>query len=295
MTTTAKIIDGKLLAKSVCDQLRADVLQLKEKNVVPHLSIIQVGEREDSNVYVRMKQSAAEKVGIHFSHHNFGATTTETELLAAIDKLNKDNSIHGILVQLPLPEGIDEKVITDAVDSRKDVDGFHSLNIGLLAKRNHEPFFEPCTPKGCIELLKHAGVEIEGNHAVVIGRSNIVGIPVAHLLLTENATVTICHLRSKNLQEMVKSADILITAMGSPEAIKGSWIKPGAVVIDVGINSIPDSTRKSGVRLVGDVEFESASQVASAITPVPGGVGPMTVAMLMHNTVLSAKRFVERS
>ncbi|KAI9093756.1 formate--tetrahydrofolate ligase-domain-containing protein [Phlyctochytrium arcticum] len=292
MTTSAKIIDGKALAESIREKLRAEVSDLKARHAgfIPHLAIVQVGQREDSSVYVRMKQLAAEKAGMKFTHHKLSSDVSESELLDLVDRLNDDFTVHGILVQLPLPDGMDEKVITDAIDSRKDVDGFHSLNIGLLAKRDHEPLFEPCTPKGCIELLKHAGVQLDGKNAVVVGRSNIVGMPVAHLLQAENATVTVCHSRTKNLAEVVGSADILITAIGRPEIIKGAWIKPDAVVIDVGTNPVPDSTKKSGIRWVGDVEFDAASQVASAITPVPGGVGPMTVAMLMHNTVLSAKR-----
>ena len=210
-----------------------------------------------------------------------------------VSDLNEDPSVHGILVQLPLPDGFDEKLVTESIDKRKDVDGFHSSNIGQLAKKDTEPLFLPCTPKGVMELLKSIKCDLKGKKAVVIGRSNIVGMPVAHLLQAEDATVTICHSRTTNIEEIVKTADVLIVAVGRPNMVKGSWLKPGVVVIDVGTNAVPDATKKSGIRWVGDVEFESASQVASHITPVPGGVGPMTVAMLMANTIISAKRFLE--
>ncbi|TPX55787.1 hypothetical protein PhCBS80983_g05028 [Powellomyces hirtus] len=292
MTGQAKIIDGKALADSIRENLRKEVSIMSENNggFVPHLAIIQVGEREDSSVYVRMKQLAAAKAGMKFSHHKLPSTISQSELVSAVNALNDDFTVHGILVQLPLPDGLDEKAVTEAIDYKKDVDGFHSLNIGLLAKRDHEPHFEPCTPKGCLELLKHAGVDLNGKKAVVVGRSNIVGMPVSHMLQAENATVTVCHSRTQNLQEIVGTADVLVAAIGKANLIKGSWLKPGVVVIDVGTNAVPDATKKAGVRWVGDVEFETASLVASAITPVPGGVGPMTVAMLMHNTVLSAQR-----
>ncbi|KAJ3168395.1 tetrahydrofolate synthase [Geranomyces variabilis] len=292
MAGQATIIDGKALAESIREELRKEVAAMSAASAgfVPHLAIIQVGEREDSSVYVRMKELAAAKAGMKFTHHKLASTISQAELVAAVHALNGDFTVHGILVQLPLPEGMDEKAVTEAIDYRKDVDGFHSLNIGLLAKREHEPHFEPCTPKGCLELLKHAGVSLSGKTAVVVGRSNIVGMPVSHMLQSENATVTVCHSRTRNLEEIVRTADVLVAAIGKANLIKGSWLKPGVVVIDVGTNAVPDATKKSGVRWVGDVEFESASLVASAITPVPGGVGPMTVAMLMHNTVLSAKR-----
>ncbi|TPX65722.1 hypothetical protein SpCBS45565_g04915 [Spizellomyces sp. 'palustris'] len=292
MAAGAKIIDGKGLAESIRAKLRDEVTDLSENHggFIPHLAIIQVGDREDSSLYVRQKQQAALKIGMKFTYHKLEATVSQAELLTVVHALNDDYRVHGILVQLPLPDGMDEKVVTEAIDYHKDVDGFHSLNIGLLAKRDHEPLFEPCTPKGCIELLRHAGVDLNGKKAVVVGRSNIVGMPVAHLLQAENATVTVCHSRTQNLEDIVRTADILVTAIGKPQMVKGSWLKPGVVIIDVGTNPIPDSTKKSGIRWVGDVDFESASQIASAITPVPGGVGPMTVTMLMYNTVLSAKR-----
>ncbi|KAJ3020668.1 tetrahydrofolate synthase [Thoreauomyces humboldtii] len=292
MTGQAKIIDGKALAESIRADLHKTVQEMSEVNAgfAPHLAIVQVGEREDSSVYVRMKQQAAAKAGLKFTHRKLPATVSQSELVALVHELNDDFNVHGILVQLPLPDGLDERAVTEAIDYRKDVDGFHSLNIGLLAKREHEPLFEPCTPKGCLLLLKHAGVDLNGKRAVVVGRSNIVGMPVSHMLQSENATVTVCHSRTQNLQEIVGTADVLIAAIGKANLIKGSWLKPGVVVIDVGTNAVPDATKKSGVRWAGDVEYDSASLVASAITPVPGGVGPMTVAMLMFNTVLSAQR-----
>ncbi|KAI8823585.1 formate--tetrahydrofolate ligase-domain-containing protein [Fimicolochytrium jonesii] len=291
----AKLIDGKSLAETIRAKDRETVAEMAANNggFQPHLVVVQVGAREDSSVYVKMKGQAAVKTGIKFTHHNLDATISQSELVALVNSLNEDHTVHGIIVQLPLPAGIDEKAVNEAMDYRKDVDGFHSLNIGLLAKRDHEPMFEPCTPKGCIELLKHAGVQLSGKRAVVVGRSNIVGMPVAHMLQAENATVTVCHSRTQNLEEIVATADVLIAAIGSPNMIKGSWLKPGVVVIDVGTNAVPDATKKAGIRWVGDVDFESASSVASAITPVPGGVGPMTVAMLIHNTVVSAARFLK--
>lgn len=213
---------------------------------------------------------------------------TEAELLGRIQKLNHDPSIHGILVQLPLPDSISEHKITSAVAAEKDVDGFGSFNSGELAKRHGKPYFMPCTPKAVMVLLKESGVELQGKHAVVVGRSDIVGGPVSHLLRNADATVTICHSQTQNLEEIVRQADVLVVAIGKPEHIKGHWLKPGAVVIDVGINYVPDDSKKSGQRLVGDVEFSTAIQTASQITPVPGGVGPMTVAMLLDNVVHAA-------
>ncbi|KAJ3184106.1 tetrahydrofolate synthase [Gaertneriomyces sp. JEL0708] len=292
----AKILDGKALAERIRSDLKTEVERLIHsygETARPGLAIVQVGDREDSSVYVRMKGRAAEGCGIGFSYKKLGDAVTQSELLSVVQELNEDPKIHGILVQLPLPEHIDERAITDAVDPRKDVDGFHSLNIGLLAKRDCEPLFEACTPKGCMELLKESGIDPKGKKAVVIGRSNIVGMPVAHLLNKANATVSLCHSHTANIAEITKTADILITALGKPNFVQGSWLKPGVVVIDVGTNAVPDATKKSGVRWVGDVDYESAKQIASFITPVPGGVGPMTVAMLMWNTVDSSKRFLK--
>ncbi|KAI9332000.1 formate--tetrahydrofolate ligase-domain-containing protein [Zopfochytrium polystomum] len=293
---TADIIDGKAIAESIRTRLAGEIADMAAKydGFRPHLAIVQVGAREDSSLYVRMKQQAAEKAGIKFTLERLSADVGQAQVVGLVQSLNNNPSVHGILVQLPLPEGFDERLVTEAIDPRKDVDGFHSTNIGQLAKRDTEPLFVPCTPKGCVALLQHSGKLLEsGKQAVVIGRSNIVGMPVAHLLNSLDATVTTAHSRTKNLAQVVGTADIVIAAAGKAELVKGAWLKPGAVVIDVGTNAVPDSTKKSGIRWVGDVEYEAARNVASAITPVPGGVGPMTVAMLMENTVLSAKRYLK--
>ncbi|KAJ3075322.1 tetrahydrofolate synthase [Podochytrium sp. JEL0797] len=294
--TQALVLDGKAVAESIRLRLHKEISDLSAAtngHFQPHLVIIQVGAREDSSVYVRMKQNAAQKAGIKFGLKKLTADVSQTELLAIIDSLNSDPSIHGILVQLPLPPGFDEHLVTESIDYRKDVDGFHSVNMGQLAKRDCEPLFIPCTPKGVMELLKVSGVDLAGKTAVVIGRSNIVGSPVATLLTAADATVTVCHSKTRNLEQIVRTADVLVAAVGRAELVKGSWLKPGCVVIDVGTNAVPDATKKAGVRWVGDVAYDEALPVASAITPVPGGVGPMTVAMLLDNTVISAKRFLK--
>ncbi|CAG8533741.1 670_t:CDS:10 [Acaulospora morrowiae] len=291
----AKTIDGKAIAKSIRDQIQEDITDLKRKYAIfkPHLAIIQVGNREDSTIYVKQKEKAAKDAGIEFSIEKKNDSITQQELLKLIRDLNDNPLIHGILVQLPLPGHIDEKRVTEAINPKKDVDGFHANNIGSLTKRNGRPLFLPCTPKGILELLKRTGVEISGKRAVVIGRSDIVGFPIFVLLSRNNATATLCHSKTENLPEI--TADILVVSIGCAEYVKGDWIKPGAVVIDVGTNAIEDLTKKSGIRWVGDVEFSTASKVASYITPVPGGVGPMTVAMLMENTLESAKRYLKDS
>ncbi|KAK0644520.1 formate--tetrahydrofolate ligase-domain-containing protein [Cercophora newfieldiana] len=280
-------IDGTAIAKKIREQLRAEIAEVKQTNprFTPSLKIIQVGDRSDSSTYVRMKLKAAEECGIECELIRFDESATEAELVARVQNLNNDPSVHGILVQLPLPKGVSEYAVTSAVASEKDVDGFGTTNIGELAKRGGHPFFTPCTPKGVMVLLQEAGVELEGKNAVVVGRSDIVGSPVSYLLKNANATVTVCHSKTKDLQNHLKQADVVVAAIGQPGFIKGEWLKKGVVVIDVGTNYIPDATKKSGQRLVGDVDFESASQVASFITPVPGGVGPMTVAMLLQNVV----------
>ncbi|CAG8797163.1 26116_t:CDS:2, partial [Racocetra persica] len=281
------------IRKIICDE----VYQLKRKypSFNPRLAIVQVGNREDSAAYVRQKEQAAKEAGIDFILQKKNESITSEELLRLVHELNYDPSIHGVLVQLPLPEHIDERCIIEAIDPKKDVDGFHAYNIGRLAKRNCDPLFLPCTPKGIIELLNQTEIIISSKRTVVVGRSDIVGFPMFTLLQKRNATVTLCHSMTANLPEIVKSAEILVVAIGKAEFIKGDWISPGAVVIDVGTNAIKDSTKKAGIRWVGDVEFSSASAVASYITPVPGGVGPMTVAMLLQNTVESAKRFLKES
>nr|CAI5852225.1 unnamed protein product [Callosobruchus analis] len=288
-----QIVSGTEIARDVKERLKLEVKELKKNipGLQPKLSIVQVGEREDSNVYIRMKIKAASEIGIQAEHVKLPKTTTETELLEKLGQLNGDSNVHGIIVQMPLDSNykIDPHLITDSVSPEKDVDGLNTINEGKLAVGNLTGFV-PCTPNGILELIKRTGIKIAGAEAVVLGRSKIVGTPIAELLKWEHATVTICHSKTKNLKEQCAKADILVVAIGQPEYVKGDWIKPNAVVIDCGISAIPDPSKKSGQRLVGDVAFEEASQVASYITPVPGGVGPMTVCMLMKNTVQSAQR-----
>jgi len=248
-----------------------------------------VGENPASKVYVRNKQKACAEVGIKSYGYDLPGDASQEEVEALVSKLNADPAVNGILVQLPLPKHLDEEKVLVAIDLTKDVDGFHPVNIGRLAQKGREPVFVPCTPAGCMYLLENAGVQIIGANAVVLGRSNIVGMPVALLLIKANATVTIVHSHTKNLPEIVRAADILIAAIGQPEFVKKDWVKPGAYVIDVGINHKDDPTAKRGYRLVGDVAFDEVSEVAAAITPVPGGVGPMTIAMLLKNTLRAAE------
>lgn len=291
------VLSGTELAKEIRNKLHKDVKTLNEKlpNYVPGLAIVQVGNREDSNVYIKMKIKAASEIGIFVDHVKLPNTITETELINKLNKLNNDSTIHGIIVQMPLDSinKINSHLITDLVSLEKDVDGLNTISEGKVAVGNMTGFL-PCTPNGCIELIKKSGVPIAGAQAVVLGRSKIVGTPVSELLKWHNATVTVCHSKTRNLQEIVSQADILVVAIGQPQMVKGSWIKPGAVVIDCGINSVPDPTKKNGQCLVGDVEYSEVVKVASHITPVPGGVGPMTVAMLMKNTVISAQRAAEK-
>lgn len=289
-------IDGTAIAKDIRTKLHAQIQETQKTNprFKPNLKIIQVGDRQDSSTYVRMKLKAAEEASIDCELVHLPESVTEPELLRQIILFNNDPSIHGILVQLPLPKHLSEHTITSAVLDEKDVDGFGATNIGELAKRGGKPFFVPCTPKGVMALLKETGIDPKGKTAVVLGRSDIVGSPVSYLLKNADATVTVCHSKTANLPEVVKQADILVAAIGKAQFVKGDWLKPGAVVIDVGTNYIPDDTKKSGQRLVGDVDFDSAVEVASHITPVPGGVGPMTVAMLLTNVVESATKYFER-
>ncbi|KAL7158669.1 hypothetical protein ABFS83_02G159800 [Erythranthe nasuta] len=288
---SAKVIDGKSIAKEIREEIAAEISRMKESiGIVPGLAVILVGERKDSATYVRNKKKACESVCIKSYEVHLAEDSTEQEVLEHISSFNNDPSVHGILVQLPLPSHMNEQNVLNAVCTEKDVDGFSPLNIGRLAMRDREPLFVPCTPKGCIELLHRCGVTIKGKRAVVIGRSNIVGMPAALLLQREDATVTIVHSRTKNPEEITREADIVISAVGQPNMVRGSWIKPGAVVIDVGINPVEDAKSPRGYRLVGDVCYEEASKIASAITPVPGGVGPMTIAMLLSNTLAAAKR-----
>ena len=287
---SAQLIDGKAIAATIRGEIAAEVEVMKAKyGKVPGLAAVLVGERKDSQTYVRMKKKACAEVGITSFGHDLPADVSQEELLKVVRDLNANPDVHGILVQLPLPDHIDDEEVLGAIDLEKDVDGFHPINIGRLSMKRRDPLFVPCTPKGCIELLDRSGIEIEGKQAVVLGRSNIVGLPVAMLLLHRNATLTICHSRTKDLPGVVRGADILIAAVGRAEMVRGDWVKPGVAVIDVGINAVDDPTRERGYRLVGDVAFDEVKEVASAITPVPGGVGPMTIAMLLRNTTDSAK------
>ena len=287
---TAQLINGKEIAQKVRDEVKEKVAKrLAEGKSQPGLATVLVGERVDSATYVGMKQKACAELGMTSFHHPLPADISQEDLEKLIKELNADPKVHGILVQLPLPDHLDEERVLQLISIEKDVDGFSPINIGRLAQKGREPLFVPCTPFGCIYLLKEAGVEISGANAVVLGRSNIVGMPAALLLVKENATVTVCHSRTKNIADVVRQADILIAAIGRTEMVKGDWIKPGAAVIDVGMNSKPDATKKRGYRLVGDVDFEAAKEVAGFITPVPGGVGPMTIAMLMRNTLRAAE------
>ena len=277
-----KILDGKLIAGQLRETIAADVRGLKARGVTPGLAVVLVGEDPASRVYVSMKEKACEQAGIFSDEHKLPAETSEAQLLALIDELNRDCRIDGILVQLPLPKHIDESKVLEAISPHKDVDGFHPYNVGRLV--TGKPLFQPCTPYGVMKMLEVAGVDLSGKEVVVVGRSNIVGKPVALMCLAKHATVTLCHSRTRDLAEKVARADVVIAAVGVPEMIKGAWIKPGAVVIDVGVNRVGEK------KLVGDVEFEAARDRASLITPVPGGVGPMTITMLLYNTVEGAKR-----
>ncbi|EFX04398.1 c1 tetrahydrofolate ligase [Grosmannia clavigera kw1407] len=286
-------LDGTAIAKSIREALRTEIAVKQKANPFfqPSLKIIQVADRSDSTTYVRMKLKAAEEAGIKCDLIHLPESTTESEILEEILRLNRDPSVHGILVQLPVPKHVSEYAVTSAVALEKDVDGFGTNNIGELSKRGGRPLFTPCTPKGVMRLLKETGISLRGKHAVVVGRSDIVGNPVAYLLRHADATVTVCHSQTADLASHLKLADVVVAAIGQPQLIQGSWLKPGAVVIDVGTNFIPDATKKSGQRMVGDVDYESAVQVASYITPVPGGVGPMTVAMLMQNVFDAADNY----
>jgi methylenetetrahydrofolate dehydrogenase (NADP+)/methenyltetrahydrofolate cyclohydrolase len=282
----AKIIDGKEVSQHIRKEVADEVLRLKEeRGITPGLAAVLVGDNPASQIYVRNKRKACEEAGIYSDEYRLAEGTTEDELLSLIMKLNEDQRIHGILVQLPLPKQINETKILRAVSPLKDIDGFHPENVGFLVEGN--PRFIPCTPHGIIKLLDYYKIEIQGKEAVVVGRSNIVGKPVSLLLLHRHATVTICHSRTKPLEEVTRRADILVAAMGRAKFITGNMVKEGVAVIDVGINRLDDG------KLVGDVDFESVREKASYITPVPGGVGPMTIAMLLWNTLSSARDFKE--
>ena len=287
---TAQIIDGKLIAQQVREEVARKAAERaaagKQK---PTLATVLVGDRPDSAAYVASKQKACAELGMGSISHHLPADITQEDLEKLIKTLNDDQAVNGILVQLPLPSHLNEERVLQLISIEKDVDGFSPINIGRLAQKGRDPLFVPCTPYGCIYLLEQAGVKIEGANAVVLGRSNIVGMPAALLLIGKNATVTVCHSRTRDLPGVVRQADILIAAIGKTQMVRGDWVKPGAAIIDVGINAIPDATKKSGQRLVGDVCFEEAREVAGFITPVPGGVGPMTIAMLMKNTFRAAE------
>jgi 5,10-methylene-tetrahydrofolate dehydrogenase/methenyl tetrahydrofolate cyclohydrolase len=287
---TAQLIDGKAIAQQVRERVAAEV----EKRTIagkqkPGLATVLVGNRVDSAAYVASKQKACQELGMQSFHNQMPGDATQEQVEELVRRLNADPQVNGILVQLPLPAHLNEERVLSLINTEKDVDGFSPINIGRLAQKGREPLFVPCTPYGCIYLLEQAGVKIEGANAVVLGRSNIVGMPAALMLISKNATVTVCHSRTRDLPGVVRQADILIAAIGKTEMVQGDWIKPGAAVIDVGINSKPDATKKSGYRLVGDVNFDEAKEVAGFITPVPGGVGPMTIAMLMKNTLRAAE------
>ncbi len=287
---TASLIDGKGIAQRLRESLADSVNHwVADGKPRPGLATVLVGDNPASQVYVRTKHKACQQVGIESFGFTLPADASQTEVEALVRELNDDPRVHGILVQLPLPPGLDEERILNSIRLEKDVDGFHPLNIGRLAQKGREPLFVPCTPAGVMYLLEQHGVDFDGAHAVVLGRSNIVGMPVSLLLLRRNATVTMCHSHTRDLPAVVRQADILIAAVGRAEMVRGDWIKPGAVVIDVGVNRVDDPAAKKGYRLVGDVAFDEAVQVASAITPVPGGVGPMTIAMLLKNTLRAAR------
>ncbi|NLO89656.1 MAG: bifunctional methylenetetrahydrofolate dehydrogenase/methenyltetrahydrofolate cyclohydrolase FolD [Clostridia bacterium] len=279
---SAGIIDGKEIAGELRNEIKERVRVLKEKNIIPGLSVILVGDDPASQVYVRNKEKACEELGIRSKTFRLPQETRQAEVIELIKKLNDDPEIHGILVQLPVPKQINPDAIIEAIYPAKDVDGLHPVNMGRLIRG--QECLKPCTPHGCMVMIKRTGIDIKGKKAVVVGRSNIVGKPVSIMLLQENATVTVCHSKTVNLDKETREADILVVAVGRPEFIKGDMVKPGAVVIDVGINRLDNG------KLVGDVDFESVSKIAGWITPVPGGVGPMTITMLMHNTVEAAER-----
>lgn len=292
---TATIIDGKQIAQNMREKVRLGVEAMSAAHgVVPGLATVLVGEDPASETYVRSKQRVSQELGIRSFGHNLPETASQQEVEELVSDLNANPDVSGILVQLPLPKHLDEESVLNLIDLGKDVDGFHPVNIGRLAMKGRDPLFIPCTPYGCIVLLEETGVKISGANAVVVGRSNIVGLPVALLLQKANATVTICHSRTRDLADHLRRADIVIAAIGRAEMINGDMLKPGAAVIDVGINKKDDPTAKRGYRLVGDVDFESAKEVAGAITPVPGGVGPMTIAVLMRNTLHAAELALEK-
>lgn len=290
---SASIIDGRAVAQRIQAEVKAAAGQFQAvSGTRPGLGVVLAGDDPASAMYVRMKRRACDRVGIHSEASILPGTASQQEVEDAVSAFNRNPAIHGILVQLPLPDHIDEEAVLNEISLDKDVDGIHPLNLGRLGMRGRQPTFTPATPTGVMALIDETGQEIEGARAVVIGRSNIVGLPVALMLTNANATVTICHSRTRDLPAVVRGADIVIAAVGRPEMVTGDWLKPGAVVIDVGSNSVPDPASDKGYRYVGDVEFDSAQAVAGWITRVPGGVGPMTITMLLSNTLKAARRIV---
>lgn len=291
---TAQIIDGKAVAAKVRAEVAAEVEHLFNRTGVrPGLAAVLVGDNPASQTYVRNKRKACAEAGIESFGYELPKTASQAEVEELVSSLNADPKVHGILMQLPLPPGLDEERVLAAISIEKDVDGFHPVNIGRLSMKRREPLFVPCTPNGCMTLLESAGAQFRGANAVVLGRSNIVGLPAAMLLLHRDCSVTICHSRTQDLPAICRRADILVAAVGRAEMVKRDWVKPGAYVIDVGINRVEDASKKTGYRLVGDVAFDEVAEVAGAITPVPGGVGPMTIAMLLKNTLRGAQLAVE--
>ena len=292
---TAKIIDGEAVASKIREQVKADVEEIvKTHGFPPGLATVLVGDNPASRQYVRMKQNRCKKVGIVSFGHTLSAETGQDEVEKLVRELGEDPKVHGILVQLPLPDHLDEEAVLNTIPLHKDIDGFHPVNIGRLAMKGRKPLFIPCTPAGVIRLLEEADAEFDGAEAVVLGRSNIVGMPVAMLLIHRNATVTVCHSRTKDLPGVCRRADILVAAVGRPQMVKADWVKPGAYVIDVGSNRVDDPESERGYRWVGDVDFDEVKEVSGAITPSPGGVGPMTIAGLLQNTLRAAELAIER-
>ena len=282
------ILDGKKTSKTILNEIKDEINQNSWKNKIG-LAVVIIGNRSDSEIYVNKKIKACNYVGINSYKIQLETNITNSELLNTIEDLNNDSNVHGILIQLPIPKHLNEEEILKKINYDKDVDGFHASNIGYLAMERREPLFIPCTPKGCFELLNRYNINVRGKNVVVIGKSNIVGMPMALLMMKHMATVTVCHIETKDITKHTKNADILIVGVGVPHLVKRNWVKEGVVIIDIGINTIDDPTKKRGYRLVGDVDYKEIKDIASFITPVPGGVGPMTVSMLMKNTLISYK------
>uniref|UniRef100_A0A6C0CMY4 Uncharacterized protein n=1 Tax=viral metagenome TaxID=1070528 RepID=A0A6C0CMY4_9ZZZZ len=282
------ILDGKKTSKTILNEIKDEINQNSWKYKIG-LAVIIIGNRSDSEIYVNKKIKACNYVGINSYKIELETNVTNSELLNTIEDLNNDSNVHGILIQLPIPKHLNEEEILKKINYHKDVDGFHASNIGYLAMERREPLFIPCTPKGCFELLNRYNINVIGKNVVVIGKSNIVGMPMALLMMKHMATVTVCHIETKDITKHTKNADILIVGVGVPHLVKKNWVKEGVVIIDIGINTIDDPTKKSGYKLVGDVDYKAVKDIASFITPVPGGVGPMTVSMLMKNTLISYK------